>query len=392
MKLFLPSLALFSLLFACQGAQTPSIQATPNAAQKTSTARTIAVGASPHGLARAGNFVYNVNSSMGTLAVIDARNEQVVKVLTPPGGKASDIIAAPDGKHLVVINQLAGQLHIYAPEQDHTLLQSIDVGKSPEKLLFSADGSKAWVAVGGEAQLVECHFAKGLNQAPEITRRATGAIAASGTASRGLAMNNAWSAITNSGDNSISLFSHTGGEATTIKAGNNPNLLGFGGHGTTETLIIGNNASNTVTLYPLTSRQPVTLSDVGLSPTNIVVIEALERAFITMAGSNEVTVIDYRQGKVLSRISVGKRPVHIYAIETDFTTQDAGEDHTGLELWVGTDGESAVTVLDPTLMKVKATHSVGKGHHKMAFWHQKAFVSNINDNSVSVLDRNHPSP
>lgn len=387
MKPALLSLAFMSLFVACQSPQTPSTHPVQPTAQASKTATTIAVGSSPHGIASADGFVYNVNSSMGTIAVIDTNRDEVVKLLTPPEGKAVDITASPDGKHLVVLNQLAGKLHVYAPVQDHKLVQSIDVGKSPGKLLFSADGNKAWVANSGEAQLVELDFSRGMDQTPALSRRATGAIAASNTAARGLAINNSWSAITNSGDNTVSLFSLAGGEATNLTAGNEPLVLGFAGQGADETLIIGNSASNTVTLYSLATKQAVTLTDVGLSPSNVIVVEELGRAFMTMSGSNEVTVLDYRQGKVLSRIPVGRRPVHIYAVETSFKTQANGDNHSSQELWVSTDGESSVVVLDPMQMKVKATHAVGRGHHKMAFWNQKAFISNMNDNTVSVIER-----
>ena len=86
-----------------------------------------------------------------------------------------------------------------------------------------------------------------------------------------------------------------------------------------------------------------------------------------------------------ARIPVGKRPVHIYKIGEKLQIQHAGHEVT--ELWVSNDSGDSVSVIDSETMKVKATIPVGKGHHKMAFWSDRAYVSNITDGSVSVVSR-----
>jgi YVTN family beta-propeller protein len=113
-----------------------------------------------------------------------------------------------------------------------------------------------------------------------------------------------------------------------------------------------------------------------------------------MAGSNEVSVIDYDKRIFVGKIPVGSRPVHIYLapgkpkVETkglNIKHDDAGNDSD--ELWVGNDGGDSVTIIDGATLAVKATVKVGKGHHKMAFTDKKAYVSNITDGTITVIER-----
>ncbi|PKL76552.1 MAG: hypothetical protein CVV27_09705, partial [Candidatus Melainabacteria bacterium HGW-Melainabacteria-1] len=189
-------------------------------------------------------------------------------------------------------------------------------------------------------------------------------------------------AVPNSADNNVSLINPETGRTLAIKAGNEPAVVAIANwDGQDRMLIIGNKASNTVTLHNLDTGVPVTLSNVGQTPTDAVLDPASNRVFITMAGSNDVAVIDYRQQKLVTRIAVGQRPVHLYSMPGQ----------TPAEIWVGNDAGNSISILDSAAPKLKATLPVGKGHHKMAFSSGKAFVSNISDGTVSVIDRSHLS-
>lgn len=204
---------------------------------------------------------------------------------------------------------------------------------------------------------------------------------------RGIAHGLSWLATANNRDNDVTTISPTG-ESKIVRAGNLPSVLGFGSWDNQDrVLIIGNSTSNTVTLQPLDGGAQVTLSDVGLTPTEIAVVPRLERAYITMAGSNEVAVIDYRNQKLVGRIAVGQRPVHIFEAPALPKVQHDGEDHSAPELWVGNDAGASVSVLDGQSLAVKVTVQTGKGHHKLAFADGKVYVSNITDNTVSIIDR-----
>src|SRR5205085_1670252 len=131
-----------------------------------------------------------------------------------------------------------------------------------------------------------------------------------------------------------------------------------------------------------------TLSDVGQAPTDMVTDPELHRAFVSMAGTNTVAVIDYMTKQVLARIPVGSRPVHTAMAPVlpaaSGSTGTAGAysvaDHAvalSHEIWVANDSGDSVSVIDGQAMRVKATIAVDKGHHKLAFSGSKAYVSNI---------------
>ncbi|MNY60906.1 hypothetical protein D3C86_1975220 [compost metagenome] len=57
------------------------------------------------------------------------------------------------------------------------------------------------------------------------------------------------------------------------------------------------------------------------------------------------------------------------------------------QIWVSNDSGASVSVINADSLEVMATIAVGQGHHKMAFAGTKAYVSNITDGTVSVIDR-----
>lgn len=373
-------------LMSCQAPQ-PAAPATPSSSPAPS-ANAIAVGKSPHGIAAGSGFVYNSNSAENTISVLDARSNQLVKTLTVPSGHPGYIKASHDGKYLLVASPDAGQLYLYAPSQDHRMVQTIAVGKNPDQIVISNDDRKVWVSLAAEAAIAELDFSKGFEQAPALRKLATGQTNPNDE-HRALAVGGRWLATNNTRDNNVSLIELATGVQQSVTAGNNPAVIGLASwDGQERMLIIGNSASHTVTLYDIDTKTTTTLSDLGQTPTSLAVVPGLERVFITMAGSNDVAVIDYRQRRLVGRIPVGSRPVHIYLAPESLQIQHEGHDHGTNELWVGNDGGDSVSVIDAATLTVKRTQAVGKGHHKMAFWGQKAFVSNITDGTVSVIDRN----
>lgn len=396
MKQIALSLSLMTLLLtsACQAPQSsqPNQPNTPNASAQPgqSTIATIPVGKSPHGIGKVAGFIYNSNSAENTISVIDPKTDKVVKTLTLSEGHPGYIKASHNDKYAFVLNPDAGKIHIFAPGQEHALVQTIEVGKAPDRIQLSADDSKAWVSLAGEAAIAELSFGQGLDKAPSLRKINVGK-PADGEEHRALAQGLGYLATPNSADNNVSLVNLNTGAVSAVTAGNGPSVVGLGSWDNADrSLIIGNSASNTVTLYHLETQIPVTLQDVGQGPTDIAVLPDNTRAFITMAGSNEVAVIDYRQQKVLARIPVGQRPVHIYSVPAEFSVQHGDEDHNSpqqSEIWVSNDTGNTISIIDPYGLKLKSTQAVGKGHHKLAFWNQKAYVSNISEATVTVLDR-----
>lgn len=379
-----------SLLAACQTGGPTQSTPTGVAGATHQSLKTIPVGAAPHGMWAAAGFVYNSSVGAGKLVVIDTATDTIVKEIPFPDGKPGYVKAFHDGKHVLVTDTQKGQLLVIDPAQDHKVLQTIAVGSGPDKIAVDPDDNKTvFVSLTNEPKVVQLTFAEDRAQAPTRKDLAVGTVAGEGTKHRAIAYDHGRLVVPNSGENNVNLIDITTGKIDTVSDGNNPGPVGIGvSLGSAKTAIVGNAASNTITLYDLVQGGKTTLTDVGLTPTDMAVDEENGLAYVTMSGSNDVAIVDYLRGKLSIRVPVGNRPVHVYAAP-DMPPAQYGVLHGAgsHEMWVGNDSGDTVSVLDGVAGKVRATVAIGKGHHKMAFWGTKAYISNITDGTVSVIDR-----
>ena len=384
-------ISLFVLASCSNVTPTPSNQVTTTNSPKTEVkaSKTINVGKVPHGMWQAGGFVYNSNIGEGTVSVIDTKTDLVVKTIKFEDGTPGYVKSFHDDKNVMITDTKKGELVIIDPAQDHKIIQKISLGKSPDKIKVSDDDKKVFVSLVGENKIIALTFDTDRSKAPEKKEFTIGGMLEK-SEHRSLSFSDGWIATPNIADNDVSLINTTTGVEKRLKDGNNPAVVDIGSTGgKVSSIIVGNTSSNTVTIFDINSDTKKTLSDVGLAPTESVVVESLNRVFITMAGSNEVAVIDYDKKVLVGKIAVGKRPVHIYSIinEPTFKVKHDENHADSLELWVGNDDGESISIIDPMELKVKSTISVGKGHHKMAFTANKGYVSNITDNTVSIIDR-----
>lgn len=378
------------VLTACQNASSVPNQTAAVAAPSLAAARQIAVGKTPHGLGAAQGFVYNSNIGENTLSVIDSKTDAVVKTIDFKDGTPGYVKAFHDEKYVLVTDTKKGTLCVLDPARDHAVIQTIPVGASPDKVRVSEDDKQVVVSLVGEPKAVLFTFGEDRTKAPE---RKDFTIGVANGEHRDAAFDEGWIVSPNNGDNNVSLINLGTGAVQNVSGGNNPGPVGIGSDGESAVVAIaGNAASNTVSLFELPGGTATTLSDVGLSPQDMVVDPELHRAYLTMAGSNEVAVVDYLAKKVVGKVPAGNRPVHIYmapvmpGAAAKFRVQhDAAV--LSHEIWVGNDAGASVTVFDGATLRVKATVSTDNGHHKMAFAGSKAYVSNLNANDVSVVDR-----
>ncbi|MBC7474782.1 MAG: hypothetical protein H7263_10865 [Candidatus Sericytochromatia bacterium] len=342
--------------------------------------KTITVGKTPHGMAQAGGFIYNSNIGENTISVIDSKTDTVVKTITLVDGVSGYMRVFKDGKNVLVNDTKKGDLLVIDPLQDHKILQTIHVGSGPDKIRILDDDKTVLVSLTDEEKIIELTFEADRNKTPTKKELKVGKMP-EGTEHRFLAVSNEWVAVPNIDDNDVSLVNLSTGVEKRLKDGNEPTVMDINVmNNKAENVVVGNTASNTITIFDINSDSKKTLTDVGLAPTDVVSYPRMNKTFITMSGSNDVAVIDYSTKTLLKRISIGKRPVHIYITNNDKLNNP--------EIWVGNDDGDSVTVIDPEKMEVKTTISVGNGHHKMAFTNDKAYVSNINDNTITVINRN----
>lgn len=390
--------ALSAVALGCQtqpqtSTQTPGGQAAASA-PALQPIKQIAVGKTPHGMTAAGGFVYNSNQGSASISVIDPATDTVVKEIPVPDGKPGYIKAFHDGKHAIAIDTAKGNLLIIDPAKNHEVIQTIAVGKGPDKVVIDEDDKNVLVSLTEESKAILLAFEADRSKPPARKEMTVGSVAPATNKHRAIDFKHGWAIAPNSGENNVSLLNVGANTADLVSGGNGPGPVGIGTASEQAVVaIVGNVASNTLTLFSLPSFQSsVTLSDVGLSPTEMTFDSQLRRAFVSMAGSNEVAVVDYIGRKLVGRVPAGKRPVHIFMpppVTAAARYSVANDDSPQLshEIWVGNDDGASVTVFDGESLRVKATLMTGNGHHKMAFVGNKAYVSNIADNTVSVIDR-----
>lgn len=354
-------------------------------------ARTVAVGKNPQGLAAAGGYVYCANHDDGTISVIDPKTDTVVKTLPVENGAPGYVRAFPDGKQVLVADTKNGRVLVFDPAQDHKLLQSVDVGAGPDRIVIDAnDDRSAYVGLTGEPRLVRLTFALDRAKPPASKSYQVGNVAGAGQTARPIAYDSGVVLVPNSLDNNVTLVNVDTGMVAALSDGIQPGPVAIGvSMGLPKAAVVGNVASNTITVFDLVSGGKYPLTGVGLSPADAVADTEQGLAFVSMASSNEVAVIDYVRPHLTMRIPVGDRPVRL-AIAPDLAPAAYRVAHVGAgshELWVGNDGGDSVTVIDGTTLHPRATVAVGKGHHVMAFLGDKAYVANAADGTVSVVDR-----
>lgn len=389
-----PAALALAILAACQAA--PAVSPAAGGPSPQSALKTIAVGKTPHGMGAAGGFVYNSNIADKTISVVDAATDTVAETLTlAAGGVPGYVKAFHDEKAIMVTDTQNGALLVYEPAS-RKLLQTVPVGKGPDKIVVDEDDRTVYVSLTGENKLVALKFADDRSQAP--ARRELPAGTPSGE-HRAIGLGGGFAAVPDVGDNATSLFNVATGERTVLTGGNAPGPVAIALTDETPlSVVVGNTASNTLSLFPLPSGEAKTLTDVGLTPNDSAVDPGLGRVYVTMAGSNEVAVVDAAAGSLVGKVPTGARPVHIY-MAPSLAAADGGNteppayrlSHAGHELshelWVGCDTGNVVTVFDGATLAVKATVALGQGHHKMAFTNGKAYLSNITDGTITVIDR-----
>lgn len=392
MKKTLSILLISAFLVSCSN-QVTGVSSTGNTTTSTQNkdikVKNISVGKTPHGIGYAQGFVFNSNIADNTISVIDAKTDSVVKTITIEGGTPGYIKAFHDGKNILFTDTKQNKINILDPMQDHKIISSINVSSTPDKIVISEDDSKAFISLPTEAKIIQLNITD-RTKIPELKVIDAGNMLPK-EEHRSIDLKKGWIITPNTADNNVSLINTDKGINKTLKDGNSPATVNIGLiNDEAKVAIVGNKASNTVTIFDLDSDGKTTINDVGNSPTDSLVIPELKRVFITMSGSNEVAVIDYENKKLVGKVSTGKRPVHIYlAPELQDSTMSVKHEEgvSSNQIWVGNDDGASVTVFDASTLKVISTIATGEGHHKMSFSGDKAYVSNIKANNVSVIER-----
>ncbi|MEB3299278.1 MAG: hypothetical protein VKO21_07330 [Candidatus Sericytochromatia bacterium] len=373
---------------------------------------TIPTAKGPHGIDVAGGLVFNANPSAGKMEVVDPDGNggtgAILRTLDftalLPGTAAATVSASPsytkaDPGHNVVfaLDGARKALRIVSPTTQDQVGYIQMEGKPGSRLgwwnfrtaLLQQSGVPAnlfwvrWPEVAGVADFAAVPATASFDLAPVATGSAGGFIA----------VGKKYVAAPSGPDHAVvvSALKDDGsgleGDKRILQEGNEPGPIEMGLVDGKDRLMYGNKTSNTIVVYDPTTGtligKPTTLS----TPTDSVLSADKTKAFVTCKGADRVAVVDLVSGQILQHVLVGRKlddkpasPVHVYRVPSPVP---GGPD----QIWVGGDGDASVTVIDATTYKVMHVIQVGNGHHKMAFTDRRAFVSNIVDNTLSVIDR-----
>lgn len=405
-----------SLILSACFAQAPNQSGLDADVLQLSHEKTIAVGEGPHGITYAGGMIVNANPNGGSISIIDPASDTVVKTLsydkatsTPTGGQTTK-----DGKYAIVLDTKANLLRV-VNGQTKSEVRTVPLGKAPGSKLVWADEKTAYLALGakpGETNVeptenvARISWPQGFEADATVEKLTINRKEAKTFVAGFLALGGGYLAVPNANDNSVSFVSldkvDDPDAVKTLQEGNAPGPIGISTLNESAILVYGNKNSNTVVVYDLNAEQLLGKIDVPSTPTDMVIRADGKYAYVSCAGSDKVAIIDVGTGKLHAEVTVGHRngtapkPVHMYLVSKPVASSGlrvthAGHDHeeeTGpQQVWVGGDGDGSVTVIDAESQKVTAVIMVGNGHHKMAFTDTKAYVSNISDNTVSVIPR-----
>ena len=111
----------------------------------------VPVGKGPEGmdLSPDGKFIWAAHSRDGGVSIIDVAAKRVVGTITLGTKRSNRLKFTPDGKRVLVSDLDAGEV-VAVDVASRKETQRIPMGKSPEGILMSKDGSKAYVAVNGD--------------------------------------------------------------------------------------------------------------------------------------------------------------------------------------------------------------------------------------------------
>ncbi|HQZ08334.1 MAG TPA: cytochrome D1 domain-containing protein [Burkholderiaceae bacterium] len=122
--------------------------------------------------------------------------------------------------------------------------------------------------------------------------------------------------------------------------------------------------------------KPVASLPAGKHPAHVVTDREGQRAFVTSAEENAITVLDLARRKVVGKIDTGASP-HGLRPSPD-----------GKELYVANIGDDSVLVVNTTTLKVVARIPVGKAPAQVGFTPdgRQVYVSLSGENKVAIID------
>jgi YVTN family beta-propeller protein len=270
--------------------------------------------------------IFTANQGANSLSAIDVATNAAYATV-PTGDSPHHVVASPDAKELWVTLYKANHLQVF----DAATLKEIgqvDVGGPSDDLAFAPDGKRLYVSMGQDNQL-----------------------AVIDTAARKL--------------------------VTKVGVGQTPHGVKVRPDG--KEVYVTNTAENTISVITLDGDPKLALSfRVGADPFEVTFDPEGKTAYISNFLGDSLTVVDTATRKITKTVRVGKQPAMLAFVPGG----------SGQLLWIANTGTQEVWVIDPAAGGKLVTRipAGGGAHGVVPSPAGKVFVTNTNDNTVTVID------
>jgi len=307
------------------------------------------------------NKVYAVNSSNGTVAVIDgpANSTKTVRV----GSQPMAIAVNPVTNKIYVANSGSGTVSVIDGATD-AVTATVKVGALPYVVAVNPATNKIYVSKT---------FSNTMTLIDGASNATTNLKA--GIQADAIAVNPVTNKLylANYESQNVTVMDGATNDTTSVVAGVHlwaiqPNLV-------TNKIYVANAGSSNLTVIDGASNDTTTVNT-GDIPCSIAVDSEANRVYAVNYASDSVTVIDGANGSVIATVGVGAHP---QAIGINSVT------HT---IYVANTHSNNVTMIDGTDNSVIATMPAGNGPYAIAVdtATNKAYVSNMGKDSLTVID------
>ncbi|MGZ3831922.1 MAG: beta-propeller fold lactonase family protein [Mucilaginibacter sp.] len=284
-------------------------------------------------------LAYITNRTANTVSVINTNTNTVVSTI-PVGKFPQGVSVSPDGSKVYVTNGTDGTVSVINTATN-TVTATVPVGTNPSGIAVSPDGSTVYVSNSIPSGSVS------------VINAATNTVTATitvGSINSGITVSPDGSKVylaCSSNSNVVVIDAATNTITTTISGGVDPQATAITPDGKTlyETNILAGNVSviNTAT-NTVTTTIPV-----GTSPFGISMSPDGSKVYVGNLGSANLSVINTSTNTVTGTITVGNTPDGI-SVSPD-----------GAKVYVANQGDNTVSVINTTTNTVLTTVSVGAG-------------------------------
>ncbi len=336
----------------------------------------VRTGKTPHGIGFALGRVYICALRSNALSVVNGTTGEREPDLPVQAGPGYTTVSA-DERLVAVANEASGSVSIIDATVPKVLRHIEAVGSVPDKLKFTRDSKTLFVAMGGEPGVARIELGAAADSIRKISAGPADGL-------REMQLTEGLAYVPDTGGETVTLIDLATDKPRQIKVGPKPKATAIGTYTADTTvhriLVVGTRGDGKASLFELPAGTLLETLDVGPRPFEAVAIGRM--VYMTASDANSVAVIDTAARKVVATIAVGRKPSHIFLAPPGRN----GPEH---QVWVGCDESPYVSIIDADRNVLYANAEAQGGHHTLAFSSDgnKAFISNLASDSLSIIDR-----